>query len=618
MKLTLTALLPAFAAAVSSPPSVTIDAGAVQGGRCKDGQNAVFYKAIPFAEPPVNELRFEPPKAYKKQYSQGKLDATTSALTCIQFADDFTKQKLNTSALSSEDCLYLDIWAPSSATKDSRLPVKVWVYGGSETEGSISDPLYDGCNTAEAGSILVSVNYRLGPLGFMALETAGIYGNQGIQDLILGLEWVRDNIAAFGGDPKKVLLFGQSAGAENVYIIGSLPQAPSLINGIIAESGGGRIVSSDSTQQKVGASFAQTLKCSSSDKSCLQSKTVSDLYAAYPADAFLTQGIGYYGGGSLSILSKGTHNFYPYVDGNVIAEDPYKRGVQVPTVFGSNSNEAIVYTLQWASQSSQIPTTSIYEDFLRHNFGNAASLVGKAYLPSLFQSEAKAILAASSQFSQIGYNTTSLEVLLAMTQVITDSSYRCPAWYGATQATRKNIPAWTYEFSHSPTCAWLYSMDGTDVGFFGGAHTAEIPFVFGNLDNSYLPNGTCNSTSEEWHLGSQMMDLWTAMAENAKPSTKEIEWPRFQTQGKNLSTPGLIFENSTVSGTIDYTGCDLWIQVNAMLSASYTTASGTPTTVASGLTPSPSSAQFNGATTLLSKTEEYLALSVLLMGLAAL
>ena len=114
------------------------------------------------------------------------------------------------------------------------------------------------------------------------------------------------------------------------------------------------------------------------------------------------------------------------------------------------------------------------------------------------------------------------------------------------------------------------------------------------------------------------MDLWTAMAENGEPSTKGIEWPRFQTQGKNLSTPGLIFENSTVSGTIDYTGCDLWIQVNAMLSASNTTASGTPTAVSGGSTSSPSSTQFNGATTLLSKSEGYLALSVLLMGLAAL
>ncbi|KGO67790.1 Carboxylesterase, type B [Penicillium italicum] len=615
MKLALAALLPAFAAAVSSSPSVTIDAGTVEGGRCEDGKNAVFYKAIPFAEPPVKELRFEPPRAYKKQFPQGKLDATTSAPTCIQFSDDFTEKELNSSALSSEDCLYLDIWVPSSATKDSKLPVKVWVYGGSETEGSISDPLYDGCNTAEAGSILVSVNYRLGPLGFMALESAGIYGNQGIQDLIMGLEWVRDNIAAFGGDPKRVLLFGQSAGAENVYIIGSLPQAPSLINSIISESGGGRSLTSNSTQQNVGASFARMLKCSSSDKACLQSRTVSDLYIAYPADAFLSQGIGYYGGGSLSILSEGTHNFYPYVDGNVIAEDPYNRGVQVPTVFGSTSNEAIVYTLQWAAQSEQAPTTLLYKDFLRKNFGNAASLVGKAYLPSLFESEAKAIIATSDQVAQLGYNTTSLEILLAMTQVITDSTYRCPAWYGAAQATRNGIPAWTYEFAHNPTCTWLWGIAASDVSLFGGAHTSEIPFVFGNLDNSYLPNETCNSTAAEWHLGDQIMSLWTAMAEDAEPSTKEIDWPRFQTQGKNLSTPGLIFENSTVSGTIDYTGCDLWIQVNAMLSGSNATASVTPTKVTSDLTSSPSSTQINGGMTLLSKPGGYLALSVLLMGL---
>jgi para-nitrobenzyl esterase len=95
----------------------------------------------------------------------------------------------------------LDVWAPSRATKGSKLPVKVWIYGGSETEGSISDPLYDGCNTADGGSILVTINYRLGPLGFTALSSAGIHGNQGIQDILLGLQWVQENIAAFGGDP---------------------------------------------------------------------------------------------------------------------------------------------------------------------------------------------------------------------------------------------------------------------------------------------------------------------------------------------------------------------------------------------------------------------------------
>lgn len=235
----------------------------------------------------------------------------------------------------------------------------------------------------------------------------------------------------------------------------------------------------------------------------------------------------------------------------------------------------------------------------------------------MFESEAKSIIAASSQFSELGYNTTALEVLLAMTKVITDSSYRCSAWYGAAQAARRNIPAWTYEFAHSPTCAWLYGIDDSNVSLFGGAHTSEIPFVFGNLDNSYLPNRTCNSTSAEWHLGAQMMDLWTAMAENAEPSTKEVNWPQFQTQGKNLSTPGLIFENSTVSGTIDYTGCDIWIQVNAMLSANNATATGTPTEVNGNPTSSPSTLS-NGATSLLSKTEGYLALSALSMGLVAL
>lgn len=95
----------------------------------------------------------------------------------------------------------MDVWTPFTATKDSKLPVKVWVYGGSDKSGGIEYPLYDGCGIADAGSILVSVNYRLGPLGFMALDSAGIQGNQGIQDIILALDWVQKSISAFGGDP---------------------------------------------------------------------------------------------------------------------------------------------------------------------------------------------------------------------------------------------------------------------------------------------------------------------------------------------------------------------------------------------------------------------------------
>ncbi|KAH8694181.1 Carboxylesterase [Talaromyces proteolyticus] len=615
MKVPLSLILPAVAAATSSSPSVTIDAGVLQGGRC-DGQSAVYYKAIPYAEPPVGALRFEPPTALK-QFSGGKLNATTSAPTCLQFSDDFTPK-----LFTSEDCLYLDVWVPSDATSDSKLPVKVWIYGGSETEGSISDPLYDGCNTADHGAILVSINYRLGPLGFLALNSAGLYGNQGIQDLLLGLQWVQDNIEAFGGDPKKVVLFGQSAGAENAYVIASLPQASSLIKSAVSESGGGRSLVSNASVQSVGASYARALQCDTSDKACLQSKNATELGNAYTSDSFLYEGIGYFG--ALGVTSPGSHSFYPYVDGNVIPEDPYNSGVNVPTVFGSTSfvrptnqgkpkdkNEGLVYAVQWALSGNNTASPSAYSDFLRKNFGSAASLVGKYYNLSAFE----AAIGNASSSGVLPISNTGLAVLAAMTAIITDSTYRCPAYYGAAQGTRKNIATWTYEFTHNSTCMWLDTIDQKYTAYFGAIHTAEIPFVFGNLDNSYLPNGTCNSTATEYQLSEQIMDLWTAVAENADPSTDAIQWPRFQT-AKNLSTPGLIFGESAVSGTVDYTGCDLWDQINASMMSSNATATGTPTP--SSPTASSTTVPTSGAAPILPTTGGLLAFSLAVMGLAGL
>lgn len=257
---------------------------------------------------------------------------------------------------------------------------------------------------------------------------------------------------------------------------------------------------------------------------------------------------------------------------------------------------------------------STYKEFLRKNFGAAASLVGKYYQPSFFESEASALL-ASGQAAAISSNKTAVEVFLAMTQVITDSTYRCPAWYGAAQAARNNVSAWTYEFTHNATCTWLWTISEAEVSYVGGAHTSEIPFVFGNLDNSYLPNGTCNSTSTEYHLSAQMMDMWTAMAENADPSTEDLSWPQFQNT-KNLSTPGMIFGNSSASGSISYEYCDMWIQVNEILSASNATATGTSSKSNSNATSSSASATANGATTMLSTHGCLLALSVLLIVVA--
>lgn len=201
----------------------------------------------------------------------------------------------------------------------------------------------------------MALNYRLGPLGFMALDTAGIHGNQGIQDLLMGLQWVQDNIEAFGGDKDKVLLFGQSTGAEDVFAITSLPQAPSLMNSAIMESGAGRNLGNNAVQQKLGASYAQTLNCSTTDvstkianfprlspfeiltpsqKACLQSKTAAELKTANTQDKLLQSGIGV--DQSIGVSSPRTFNWYPTVDGITIKEQPLKRGSQVPSVFGSS------------------------------------------------------------------------------------------------------------------------------------------------------------------------------------------------------------------------------------------------------------------------------------------
>ena len=152
-------------------------------------------------------------------------------------------------------------------TPSSNLPVRVWLYGGSDLAGGISDPLYDGCNVPQTDTIMVSVNYRLGPLGFLALPGTDVKGNQAIQDIKMALEWVQANIAAFGGNPKKVVLHGQSAGAINTFTIATQDDAPRLMSAAIMQSGGGRTLQYPKSMMQLGESFAESLNCSVEDVS---------------------------------------------------------------------------------------------------------------------------------------------------------------------------------------------------------------------------------------------------------------------------------------------------------------------------------------------------------------
>ncbi|CAG7930658.1 unnamed protein product [Penicillium olsonii] len=600
MKLLSSTSVSAMVATALASPSVTIDAGNIQGGMCSGGQGVAYYKGIPFAEPPVGDLRFQPPQAYNKKYTNGVLNSTGSAPTCIQFGTQTVPD-----GPKSEDCLYLNVWAPSDATKDSQLPVKVFVFGGSDTEGGIEYPLYDGCNLAEKDTVVVSLNYRLGPLGFLALDSAGIHGNQGIQDLIVGFEWVQKSISAFGGDP--VLAFGQSAGATDVYTLATLPRAPSLFKSAIVESIALPQLTNKSVAQKLGVSIAKQLKCGVKDKSCLQSVSSADLQKAFYSNTYMNSGVG--GLEGIGNSNSQTPEFWPIVDGKVIKENPLTRGAQVPTVFGFNQLEGALDAIgKWPSPKLIANLTAAdYKNFLRGDWGAAASTIEKYYPFSEFESAVK----------KLGLSAGSA-VFEAVARVLTDAHFKCPTYESAVASARNGHPVWAYEFTHNSTCAWLDTLTalGDDVSFIGAAHTAELPFVFGNMNFTYpSKNYTCNSSQAEQSMSKEMISLWTAMAEEGKPSTDAIQWPEFKITTSGANTPGMIFGNSSTAGPIDFSVCKLWAQITAKLDGSNTTVAAlSPSSSSSKHAASPTSAFSSGEKATPPSMSLLIFLGTLMMG----
>jgi len=222
----LSALLVAAAVAVDAQVQLTY--GQVSGVELDDG--VTVFRGIPFAAPPVGALRWrapQPPIPWR-----GVRAADSFGPTCMQPRGR---------ALMSEDCLYLNVWT-KAGSGDGNLPVMVWIHGGGWSSGASSNGIYDGSAFAEKGVVLVSVNYRMNAFGFMAHPALsaeserGASGNYGILDHIAALEWVRDNISGFGGDPENVTIFGESAGGASIYALLATPLAEGLFHRAISES----------------------------------------------------------------------------------------------------------------------------------------------------------------------------------------------------------------------------------------------------------------------------------------------------------------------------------------------------------------------------------------------
>src|SRR5215203_3101055 len=345
-----TLLSTAVFAFAQQPAAIKVEEGLLQG---TSEYGLTVYKGIPFAEPPIGDLRWKAPQPAAKW--QG-----------VKLADRFAPGPIqggNPPSGKSEDCLYLNVWTPAKSANE-KVPVLVWIYGGGFGAGATSEANYSGEKLAGKGVVLVSISYRVGVLGFMAHPELSaenrnkVSGNYGLLDMIEGLKWVQKNIAAFGGDPKKVTIFGESAGGIAVSMLCASPLAKGLFHGAISQSGGsfgpprpttfpGENLKRLSQAEAEGTAYAKTAAASS----------ISDL-RKIAADK-LPPGRG-----------------WPIIDGLVIPDDQYKlyeakKYIDVPILVGYNSDEGASF--------SPPKTPEEYINAAKTRYGKFADDLIKAY-----------------------------------------------------------------------------------------------------------------------------------------------------------------------------------------------------------------------------------------------
>jgi para-nitrobenzyl esterase len=320
--------------ALAQVQSVTVSGGKLTGVQA-DG--IVSFKGIPFAAPPLGDLRWRAPQPVKPWSGEKKADKFGPS--CMQDAS-FARIFGAPDAIS-EDCLYLNVWTPAKAATD-KLPVMVWIYGGGFAGGMTSIPAYDGTQFAKQGVVLVSVSYRLGAFGFLAhpelsRESGKASGNYGLQDMIAGLQWVKANIARFGGDPSRVTIFGESAGGIAVSMLGASPSAKGLFQRAISESGGNFAAAKTANE---GGLNVPTLKVAEGvGKAFVAKLGAGDIKAARALSADAIQKVVGPGLGT---------GFWPVFDGDVLPGDQYVLYSQghfndTPVLIGTNSDEGALF-----------------------------------------------------------------------------------------------------------------------------------------------------------------------------------------------------------------------------------------------------------------------------------
>ena len=497
----------------SATGAVITDAGRVEG---VSADGLTVYKGIPYAAPPMGALRWRPPQPAAPWTDTRKADAFAPA--CTQSGVSMPGE---TPPPTSEDCLYLNIWTPAHRA-DARLPVIVWIHGGGFANGWAGMPLYWGDKLARKGAVVVTVGYRLGALGFLALpaltaeSSAHSSGNYGLEDQIAALRWVQKNIRAFGGDPDRVTIAGQSAGGDCVSILMASPAARGLFARAIGESGGlfePTELAADYALPKAeaeGQSYAATL--GATDLAQLR---------ALPASDFIKPG-----------ANRVAH---PVLEPIVMPRSPYEafaRGEQndVPILVGSNAEEARSLVTDLASVNSA-------------NFDNGIAKAWGALPPQL--------LAAYP-------HATDAEAKQARLDFERDLRFGWDMWaWARLEAMKGKSSVHYYRFTHRPP----FPADSVYANW-GASHFAELWFVFDHLDQERW-----HWTADDRKLADTISSYWVNFARSGDPNAPGLpSWPAFTaTRQQTL----LLDEPITVSGVPD-------LKTLSVFDAVYTGARGAP------------------------------------------
>jgi len=438
------------------------------------------FKGIPFAAPPLGELRWKGPQPVEKW--EGIKQTTEFAPAAWQGG--------NPPSGKSEDCLYLNIWTPAKSPAD-KIPVMVWIYGGGFSFGSTAEPVTTGEKLAAKGVVLVSMAYRVGPLGFLAHPELSaenphaVSGNYGLLDIISGLEWVRENIAAFGGDPERVTIFGESAGGIAVSMLCASPLAEGLFHGAISQSGGsfgpprpatypGENLKLLKTAEAEGIAFAE--KAGAASLAELRNMPAEDLPGGW-----------------------GTGSAWPIIDGYVIPDDQfslYESGKynDVPVLIGYNSDEGASFTREG--------TPEAYIEGVKRRYGPFADRLIKAYPPG------EKIIPKTAR------------------DLARDAAFGWHTWsWARLQSRTGESKVYYYYFDQHPD----YPEDSPRYGY-GSPHGQDVAYVFMHLDPS-----DPRTSESDMVVSEAMGTYWTNFAKHGHPNGETVpEWPPFSESGPDV------------------------------------------------------------------------------------